>query len=289
MATVLNVTNDAVVQGSGSRYVDLPAIAGGALIATAISIVLATFGSALGLSSTSAEPGEGLSLRWVAIAGGIWLIWMAVSSSIAGGYFAGRLRKLAADATPDEVETRDGAHGLATWALATIFTVLLTAAGTTGTLKAAGSALSASESLQETIRSNVEQATGLALRSESAIASDSARSEFSRVLSRSLDDDEISDADRAYLASIVANETNLSRADARSRVDELVASALKSRDEAIEAAEQARIFGVIAGFIIAASMLVSAAASWFAAIRGGQHRNENIGFGGFLRARPPVR
>lgn len=284
MATVLNVSNDAVVAGRSERLVDLPAIVGGALVATAISLVLATFGSSIGLSSTSPEPGEGLSLRWVAIAGGLWIIWMAVTSTAAGAYFAGRLRKLAGDATSDEIETRDGAHGIATWALALIITVLLTAAGVGSTLRAAGAAVGgAADTLTETLARSATELAGVALRREGGIASDQVREEFAAVLERGLDDDGLSAADRSYLATVVANETGISPGEARSRVDQIVADAGQVREDAIEAAEQARIFAVITGFVIAASMLVSGAAAWFAAVLGGRHRNENLGFARFGR------
>lgn len=91
---------------------DLSDIVGGALVAISVSLVLITFGSALGLSFASAEPG-GQSLRWLAIGGGMWLLWQAVSSAAAGAYFAGRMRRPIGDADADEVETRDGAHGIA--------------------------------------------------------------------------------------------------------------------------------------------------------------------------------
>ncbi|MBN8279421.1 MAG: hypothetical protein J0M16_02305 [Gammaproteobacteria bacterium] len=285
MATVLNVSNDAVVEGR-SRYVDLPVIVGGALVATAISLILAAFGSSIGLSSTSAEPGDGLPLRWVAIAAGLWVLWMAVSSAAAGAYFAGRMRKLAGDSTADEIETRDGAHGVATWALATIITVLLTAAGIGGAAKAVGSAVAGTaDTVAAAVSETATNMAGVALRNDRAIASDRARREFAGILVRSLGDERVSEEDRAYLASVVANETGLSPVDARSRVDQVVANAEEARRKAVEAAEQARIFGVISAFVIAASMLVSGAAAWFAAVLGGQHRNDNISFARF-RAGP---
>ena len=61
----------------------------------------------------------------------------------------------------------------------------------------------------------------------------------------------------------------------------MITDAEKARDKAIEVAEQARIFGLIGAFVVAASMLASAAASYFAAVLGGKHRNENIGFARF--------
>ena len=135
MASIPNVGTRTGPPVMADRYVDFSDIVGGALVATAISLILLGFGSALGLSFASAQPGEGISLRWVAIGGGLWLIWTAVSSGAAGGYFAGRMRKPVGDADADEIETRDGAHGIAVWALATLIMTLLGATGVGGTDK----------------------------------------------------------------------------------------------------------------------------------------------------------
>ncbi|MDQ6437313.1 hypothetical protein RB623_24945 [Mesorhizobium sp. LHD-90] len=93
-------------------YVDWPAILAGTLLATAVSFVLLTFGSALGLSLTSAYEGEGLSVMGYAIAAALWLLWVQISSFFAGGYLTGRLRRRFGDATEQESDLRDGAHGL---------------------------------------------------------------------------------------------------------------------------------------------------------------------------------
>ena len=96
---------------------DWPAIIAGAVLATAISFVLITFGSAIGLSMSSAEPGSGVSLSWLAIVAGLWLLWVQISSFLAGGYLTGRLRRRHGDATEHELDIRDGSHGLVMWAL----------------------------------------------------------------------------------------------------------------------------------------------------------------------------
>ena len=53
-----------------------------------------------------------MSAFWLAIAAGIWFAWVMVTSFGAGGYLAGRMRRHAGDAKPDEVKLRDGAHGV---------------------------------------------------------------------------------------------------------------------------------------------------------------------------------
>ena len=60
---------------SPASYVDWGAVIAGAVVAAALSLVLLTFGSALGLGLTSLEPGEGVSPLWLAVAAAIWLLW----------------------------------------------------------------------------------------------------------------------------------------------------------------------------------------------------------------------
>ncbi len=64
----------------------------GAVVAAAISIVLAQFGTIIGLAAD--EPlSEDLELaRWGIITIGIWLIWIQLVASLAGGYVAGYMR-----------------------------------------------------------------------------------------------------------------------------------------------------------------------------------------------------
>ena len=52
-------------RSADASYVDWPAIFAGTALAVALSFVLLTFGSAIGLSVASFEPGEGVSLRWI--------------------------------------------------------------------------------------------------------------------------------------------------------------------------------------------------------------------------------
>ena len=51
----------------------------------------------------------------------------------------------------------------------------------------------------------------------------------------------------------------------------------------VDAAEQARVAGAIAAFVIAATLMASAAAAYLAAAVGGDHRDRNVPFGTFAR------
>ena len=96
----------------------------GAVIASAISIIFIHFGSAIGLSAE--EPFRGrISIElWGIVAIGLWLIWVQLISSLAGGYVAGRMRGSVMGATEHEREMRDGIYGLAVWATATLAVVI---------------------------------------------------------------------------------------------------------------------------------------------------------------------
>jgi len=263
-------------------YLEWGAIIAGALVATTLSFVLISFGTGLGLAMVSPEPGEGLSVRWVAIAAGIWFIWVVISSIAAGGYLAGRMRPPVGDAVHDERETRDGAHGLVVWALGALIGIVMTSSGIGSIMGAAGSVT------QQTVDLAAEQTdyfASLMLRSETGTVVDNAavREEIGTIITRSLAEGEVAPADRTYLASLVAAQTGVDQAAAEAQVDAAIAQAQNARQALVDAAEQARIFGIISSFVIAATLLVAAAAAYFAAIAGGHHRDENIPFRSFAR------
>lgn len=278
------VVRDAAAEAS---YVDWPAIFAGAVLAAAISLVLWAFGSGLGLSMVSAEPAEGVSLRWMTIAAGIWFVWVAVSSFSAGGYLAGRLRRRIGDATEDEVETRDGAHGLVVWAVATLFSTFLALSGIGGLLGGAASATGAAADAAASIVDDQGDyfADRILRRTTGGGISPEARDEVMTILARSVSQGELSAEDRAHLVQIASNETDTPPEEVEARVDAVLGELDAAREEAMQAAEQARIAGVIGSFVVAATLLISAAAAYFAAGYGGQHRDQNLGFRYFGRPR----
>lgn len=276
------VVRDAATEAS---YVDWPAVFAGAVLAAAISLVLWAFGSGLGLSMVSAEPAEGVSLRWMTIAAGIWFVWVAVSSFSAGGYLAGRLRRRIGDATEDEVETRDGAHGLVVWAVATLFSTFLAFSGIGGLLGGAASATGgAADAAASIVEDQGDYFADRILRGTDGGISPEARDEVMTILARSVSQGELGAEDRSHLVQIAANETDTPPEEVEARVDAVLGELDAAREEAMQAAEQARIAGVIASFVVAATLLISAAAAYFAAGYGGQHRDQNLGFRYFGRS-----
>ncbi len=104
-----------------------PVIAG-ALVASALSLVLIAFGSAIGLSILSSSPTWRDASPALAVVSGLFLLLTAIASFGLGGYVAGRLReRWHQSAHSDVVEFRDGTHGVVTWALAVVITGLVAA------------------------------------------------------------------------------------------------------------------------------------------------------------------
>ena len=273
---------------SDHSYIDWPAIIAGTVLATAISFVLMTFGSAIGLTLTSAYEGRGMTLFWFAIAAALWMLWVQISSFMAGGYLTGRMRRRNYDATEYESDIRDGSHGLIMWAVCVLLGALIafsgvsavvaTATGAASTV-VAGAAAGAAGNADEMLGEGDSLLVDRLLRTTNASAQPSTadnRSEVGRILAGALDDEELVDSDRQYLASVVAARSGLSQEEAQARVDETWAQAQEARAVAEEAAETARRIGLIAAFLTAASLFASAIGAYFGATLGGNHRDRQV-------------
>jgi hypothetical protein len=263
---------------SDASYVDWPAVFAGTALAVALSFVLLTFGSAIGLSMSSFEPGEGVSLRWLAIASGIWFLWVAISSFAAGGYLAGRMRRPVSVVSTDDTEVRDGANGIVVWAVGLIVASMLAASGVSGVVGAAGSAVGgAAQAATDAVSGDLDYLGSRLMQGEGG-------ENAAAVLARNLGDGEVSAADRDYLASLVAERTGATPEEAEASVDQAIEEARAFYVSALETAEQARTAAAIAAFLIAATLMASAAAAYYAAAAGGDHRdNATPPFGTFGR------
>jgi hypothetical protein len=276
-------------------YVDWPAIIAGIALASAISIVLLAFGSAIGLSFVNFRTFDGVNPIWVAIAAASWLLWVEVSSFMAGGYLAGRLRRRFADATEHEVDVRDGAHGLLVWAGALVVGAVIAAGGAGAALNAIGSAAATATTAASNVADDAAGAidpnayfSDMLFRSAPgatpvAGASQDYRGEANRILANGAIAGEVSADDRTYLAQLVATNTGLSQEEAQTRVDQVMTAVDDAKAKAADAAEAARKTTVLAAFLTAASLLVSAAGAWWAASKGGRHRDEGTVFADVFR------
>jgi hypothetical protein len=104
-------------------HADWPAIFAGSLIASAVSIVLALFGAALGMGMLWPWVARNADFTLAGIVAVLWLAFTYIWSFGMGGYFAGRMRPVSGDATADEVAFRDGANGLVVWAVGVLLTI----------------------------------------------------------------------------------------------------------------------------------------------------------------------
>jgi hypothetical protein len=269
------------VAGNPSYYVDWGPIAAGAFLATAISFLLLTFGSAIGLTLVSPYRNEGIPIVAFAVIAALWMVWVQVSSFMAGGYLAGRLRRRLGEGTPHEAEMRDGAHGLIVWAVGIVLGGLLISAAATGIAKgtAESAARGATAGLQSTDASQASEYTlDRLFRGDRAPAdSAAARAEAARILAAGLVRDLRPD-EKSYLAQTVAARTGLSQPEAEDRLNTLIAEAKK-------AADRTRKIGVLLAFLTAASLLVGAVGAWWAATVGGRHRDEGTDFSRLVRWR----
>jgi hypothetical protein len=270
-------------RGDARAYVDWPAIFAGTVLATAIAFLLLAFGAAVGLSLASPyrAPDEG-SMWLFAVAAGLWMVWVQGSSYMAGGYLAGRLRRRHGDAVDSEIEVRDGAHGLVVWGLGTLVAALVTALVGTGALQVAGSAArTAATAAGDAERMGYVVDTlfrstppgGAVAASAPADANRAAenRRVVSGILATSATPGEVSADDRSYIARLVAERAGMSQADAERRVDATLAD-VKAK------ADKARRVAVVTAFVTIASLLVGAAAAWWAASMGGRDRDAGTVF-----------
>ncbi len=250
-----------------AAYVDWASIVGGAFVAVAIFTTLTVFGSAVGLSLTSTDPVHGLSAKVAAIAVALWAAWVAASSFAAGGFIAGRLRHRIADATIEEVEMRDGLHGLITWALAAIISAGLLA-GAIGT--------PASTAARESAMTIQQVELTRMFRGERLPIDQSVRSDASSLLKTITGHATLDNADRVLLVQMIGARTGVPVAEAEARVSRAV-------DAVHESVDSTRRGSVLAAFLLAASYAIGAGAAWIMAALGGRHRDEGIAFSPMTR------
>jgi hypothetical protein len=253
-------------------YVDWGAIVAGTVVAMAISTIFLAFGSAVGLSLTSINPTDRASFTAVLVALALWLMWVQLSGLIGGAYVTGRLRKRIGDAKAHEVSMRDGMHGLIMWGLSVVIGAFLAAWVTSHSVVGLSSvgataAAAADYEIEWLIRKPSADATQQNSSPQTAAQSVGA-ADISKILMRSADFT-VDESDKVYISQVIAARTGLPEAEARSKLDE-------SLTVLSEQAERARRMTIFAAFLGAATLLVGALASWWAATTGGSHRDENI-------------
>jgi hypothetical protein len=263
-----------------------PAIFAGAFVAIAVSLVLFALGSGLGFASISPWDGQGLSMTTFAVTTAIWLIVMQWVSSAVGGYIAGRLRSRWLGTHPHEVFFRDTAHGFVTWAVATVVvagllasSVLLALSG--GARVATSVAASAAQGAAGTATPSYVYGLDRLLRpaDASAAAAQSGpdvRPEVTHVIVQAVaTNGAVSDADRTYLASLVAARTGVSAAEAQTRVNDFISAANQAKDSVKASADAARKAAAKTAIFTALALAVGAFIACLTAALGGKLRDEH--------------
>jgi len=263
----MSMPDTAAAPGVPVRSLQWGPVFAGALAAAALAFVLHSFALGLGLSlSSSAATWRDTSFALVLLSG-LYLLLVALASYSLGGYVAGRLRLSYSAGSGDEGEFRDGAHGLVTWAMATILAglLLLATAQAASRLSApSGSSGPASSVGAESVIAYDLDRLFRGDRGQGDITYH--RSEAGRILLAASSHRGVEAEDRSYLIRLVSARTGVAEPEATRRVDDAIA---RSREDL----SRARRAALTIGFMIGAAALVGAAAAWFAALAGGRQRD----------------
>jgi hypothetical protein len=258
---------DAEATVPGPMYLHWGPVFAGAIVAAAVSFVLISFGSGIGLAIASPSSSWRDTSSALALLGGLWLLLTSLAAFGLGGYLAGRLRETWSDTTPDATEFRDGIHGVLVWGVAIIIGAFLalsatrTYPGQAADLKAPTATTAEPllafelDRLFRSDRTPAEPGNDPELRAQAA-----------RIITTGLGHSGMAPDDRAYLVHMVQVRTGLSQPDAESRVNHVIG-------EANDAIAKARHGAVILAFMVACSLMLGLAVAWLAAAFGGQHRD----------------
>jgi hypothetical protein len=252
------------------------AVSAGAVASLALTLVLLSLGSGLGLAAVSPW-GHSVSTTTFKIGTGLYFIVMAMISSAIGGYLAGRLRTKWTGVHSDEVYFRDTAHGFLAWAFASVLGAILLASPATSLI--GGAASGASQGAVSSNQSSSGPMDGYVdalLRSDTAAAQNSvnpadSRAELVRLFTTSFrNGSDLNPADRTYVAKVVSTRTGLSQADAEKRVTEVATQVKSDLDKARKNAMQL-------AFWLTLSLFIGALSASLAATEGGGLRDGTWG------------
>jgi hypothetical protein len=259
-------------------------VLGGAFAALAMSFLLLTLGSGIGLSSMSPWSNLGISATSFTVGAAIWLIIVQWLSSGFGGYLTGRLRTKWANMHTDEVFFRDTAHGFLAWAVATVVSIALIASAATsvlgGAARTAGNAATAAASAagQGVTQSAVDPSgyyvDSLFRGDKLGTNNSDAKAEAGRILLMEAKNGSIADGDKAYLGQLVAAGTGMPQDAAAKRVDDVLGQVQAAETKMREVADQTRKATAQGSFFLFFSMLIGAFIASVAGAVGGRQRDE---------------
>ena len=264
-------------------YIDWSGVFVGAVVATAVSWLLLTFGSAIGLLAVSPYTLNSNTAATVTMAAAVWFALTQIYAIGMGAYIAARLRPRVADGMEDEVRFRDGITGVTVWGLAIVIGLLVagmaaSSAARTGAAVVGSAAGTAARQidpaytvdllLRPAPRNAQQPAAGAGQGREITTAE---RDQISRIIVNSLAQGSIPQADQQYLTQIIADRTGLPREEAERRITQTYEQA---KATALEAADTVRKATSFAGFWIVFIMLAAGLAAWWGGTIGGHHRDD---------------
>ena len=274
------------------------AVAAGAVAAAALTLLLVAFGAGMGFSAVSPWSDSGVSASTFSVATGIYLVLVGIMSSAVGGYIAGRLRSKWTGLHTNEVFFRDTAHGFLAWAFATLICATALASTTAHLANGAGASLAgatgqaaraanpadiyvdklfrpaAAGAVAATPAKPADNASSANNDSappmgggSGAMGNAQSRNEIVRLWTADFrDGDDLTSADRSYVAQVVAARTGISQADAEKRVNEVATEAKSAIDKARRSAAKL-------SFWLTAALLFGAFAASLAGAEGGALRD----------------
>ena len=259
-----------------------PSIIAGAFVAAASTVILVALGSGIGFASISPWPDRGVSVTSFAVTTAIWLIVTQWVSAGLGGYIAGRLRTRWLGTHSHEVFFRDTAHGLITWAVASILVVavgagsLRWAAGTAGHVAAGMSANAVPANADSPIPPYEIDRLFRSSNFGGTVLLADARMEAAHIAANAFAEGSVPAADRAYLIDQVSARTGTPPADAQARVDNFIAAVAQAQTKLKAEADSARKAAAEASIYLALSLLIGAFIASVSAALGGRIRDEHI-------------
>ena len=267
-----------------SSYIDWSGVFVGAIVASALSWLLLTFGSAIGLLAVSPYTLNANTAATVTMAAAVWFALTQIYSIGMGAYIAARLRPRVADGMEDEVYFRDGITGVTVWGLAIVLGLIVagmaaTSAARTGAAVVSSAAGAAARQIDPAYTVDVLLRPAAAQPGQQPAAgagqgreiTEAERAQVGRIVANSLAQGSMPQADQQYLTQLVADRTGLPREEAERRI---VQTYEQAKATALETADTVRKATSFAGFWIVFIMLAAGMTAWWAGTIGGHHRDD---------------
>jgi len=289
------------------------AVFAGAAVAAALTLIMMVLGAGMGLGLASPWEGEGAEAKTIGIAGIFWITFTQLASSGLGGYLAGRLRTKWSGIHTEEARFRDTAHGILSWAVATLVTFALIASavgsavsagakagmGVASTVAGGGAATAAAGAAAANRPSDDGSSGPIAYLTDSLFRKDpnatpasggtsqteagqatmdrATTAEVGRIFANALRTGTLSPEDSRYASQVVAQRTGLSQQDAEKRVNDVYSRARATLEETKTKtkaiADSARKATAYGSLWIFLSLVLGALFASYCATLGGRQRD----------------